>query len=173
MFDSSDEQNLLASFVAPTKNTQNICHPSRKTSFFLPLCDCTFVQSGSHHLHPAPTVSAPVLKVVAVNIGKWKHWFIQHHCCWGWQQMCDWERAPGCKRKGSKRRNTEQNWSEGKQVSGSQSTESSTQLSGTNPVMQELWGKYSIAVIIFVFCLTHVRDELVIKPDKSSDWTQF
>lgn len=63
---------------------------------------------------------------------------IDSFCCWGWQQVHDWERPLGCKRKGrAERRNTEQNWSEGKQVSGSQLTESSTRPSGTNPVTRQ------------------------------------
>lgn len=61
---------------------------------------------------------------------------IDSFCCWSWQQMRDWERPPGCKRKGNSRRNTEQNWNRGKWVSESQLTESSTWPSGTNPVTQ-------------------------------------
>lgn len=115
-----------------------------------PLCLQTCAIRKSH-LHPAQTFWAPVWMDIAVIIEKWKHWFIQRHCCWGWQQVHDWERPPGCKRKGIKQRNTEWNWSEGKWVSDSQLTESSTRLSGTNAVNALPLGSYSAPAIILTF----------------------
>lgn len=82
-----------------------------------------------------------------VIIEKWKHWFI-HCCCWHWQQMHDWVRAFGCERKDTSSR------SEAKtNRSVSRLTESSSQLSGINPLICFYWGDCLAPVIILMFCV--------------------